>query len=480
MNRKTKIVATIGPSCQDELTIRQLVLAGMDVARLNFSHGTYTDHTRTVTTLREVSEELGQALTILQDLPGPKIRTGQLENHAVEISAGDPLILTSDSIVGSRERVGVSFPGLAQTVQIGGRILLDDGRLELEVTGIQEQEVHTQVILGGTLKENKGVNLPGADLSISGFTEEDEKDLAYGLKLGVDVIALSFICCADDIIRARQSISQIAPEHCGLPLIAKLERPQAIENLEEIIQAADGVMVARGDLGVEMSPQMVPTAQKEIIACANYHGKLVITATQMLDSMVHNRRPTRAEASDVANAIYDGSDAVMLSGETAIGDYPVETVQMMDAIICEAEGNLSRWGHWDGDTQSLPEDDDAVSMARAARELAHDRNVDAIAVFTQSGRTAQLMSKTRPRVIILAFTPDKTTYHRLGILWGVVPHLIPMANTVEEMLSLVEKAMLTATPIHPGQQVVLVAGFPVGAMRLPNFALLHTVGVIGG
>jgi pyruvate kinase len=303
--------------------------------------------------------------------------------------------------------------------------------------------------------------------------------LKYGLELGVDMVAISFVRTAGDVLTVRQAIQRLRPERSGTPIIAKLERPEAIQNLEEIVHVTDGVMVARGDLGVEMSPQEVPIAQKTIIEAANRHAKIVITATQMLDSMIHNPRPTRAEATDVANAILDGTDAVMLSGETAAGKYPLQAVEMMNAIACQAEDSLQKWGHWQGIFEPEHEHDDTFFLTQAARELAHDRNVAAIAVFTKSGRTALMMSKTRPDVPILAFTPDTDTYHRLGVYWGVIPYLVPHANNIEEMLIVVEEAMMTSTPIQPGQQVVLICGYPVDAVRPTNLALLHTVGSSG-
>jgi pyruvate kinase len=336
--------------------------------------------------------------------------------------------------------------------------------------------VETEVLIGGILKSHKGVNLPGASLSIQAFTEKDRSDLIFGLEQGVDAIALSFVRSAQDISRLRQEITCQAPKRINTPIIAKLERPEALENLHEIIHASDGVMVARGDLGVEMSPEVVPTVQKEIIQIANQHAKIVITATQMLESMINNPRPTRAEASDVANAIFDGSDAVMLSGETAVGKYPIKVIEMMDAIICQAEKHIVEWGPGE---VTLSEDiphDDALFITRAAAEIAHDREVSAIAVFTSSGRTARMMSKGRPDVPILAFTPDQSTYQRMPMMWGVTPYLVPRAETVEIMLAHVEAAIISSTPLQPGQEVVLIAGFPIGAMRPANFALLHTIG----
>ena len=317
--------------------------------------------------------------------------------------------------------------------------------------------------------------MPGSRINIPGFTEKDRADLAFGLQQGIDWVAISFVRSAQDVITVRNAIQEMAPDAADTPIIAKLERPEAIDNLEEILEATDGVMVARGDLGVETSAASVPIVQKRIIQEANRIDKVVITATQMLDSMIHNPRPTRAEASDVANAIFDGSDAVMLSGETASGSYPLESVGMMNAIALEAERHFNEWGNKIVPTDRTTTQDDAKSMTRAARELAHDRNVAAIAVFTQTGKTALLMAKARPRVPILAFTPEIRTFYRLGLYWGVLPFFVPYASTVEGMIDHVEAAILSSTQIQPGEQVVVVTGFPVGAKILPNFALLHTI-----
>ena len=476
MNRCTKIVCTIGPASQDKETIRQLLLSGLDVARLNFSHGSHEDHSFVYQRLRSISSELKKPITILQDLQGPKIRTGHLAGDCVQLISGKPFILTTRPITGDENCVSVDYPELPQALEQGDRILLDDGNLELVVISTGGDNVETRVVLGGILKPNKGVNLPGAHLEIPGFTEKDEEDLAFGLHLGIDMVAISFVRSEKDVERVRQAIGRLAPERAKLPIIAKLERPEALENLEAIIHVSDGVMVARGDLGVEMAPEYVPIAQKHIIETANRHSRLVITATQMLDSMIHNPRPTRAEASDVANAILDGTDAVMLSGETAAGKYPVKSVEMMNAIALQAENVLGRWGHWKGSFEHVDSNDDTYFMTLAARELAHDRNVSAIAIFTKSGRTALLMSKTRPGVPILAFTPEVETYHRMNMYWGVTPHLVPHANTIEEMLRDVEEETLSSHPISVGQQIVLICGFPVHKVRQTNLAILHTVG----
>lgn len=480
--RRAKIVATIGPSCSDEGVMRAMFEAGVDVARLNFSHGSHEFHASMIASIRKVSDEIGKPITILQDLQGPKLRVGKLPETGLSLNAGDlatltPLPTEQKSTKGFEEsiRIPVDIPNLARGVTPGNRILLDDGHLELEVVEVIDDAVVTRVVLGGMLFSNKGVNLPGAALGIPAFTEKDSSDLEFGLRQGVDMIAISFVHQAEDIDTVRAAIRAMAPDKANLPVIAKLERPEAIDHLHEIIHAADGVMVARGDLGVETSPESVPIIQKQIIEMANKHARIVITATQMLDSMIHNPRPTRAEASDVANAIFDGSDAVMLSGETASGDYPLESVKMMDAIVREAEANASDWGHYTSNPEEASQDA-AFAITRAANELAKDRQAAAIAIFTQTGKTAIYMSKSRPQIPIMAFTPEINTYRRLGMYWGVIPCLVPYASTVETMITSVDAALLSSTPIQAGEQVIVICGFPVGSLRPPNFALLHTVG----
>ncbi len=478
--RRAKIVATIGPASQSEPVLRALLEAGLDVARLNFSHGTHDDHQAVFSCLRRLSQELGRAITILQDIQGPKIRTGEISGGHVLLEAGQKLTLTTQPVVGDAHLVSVDFLGLPASVKPGSRILVDDGNLELVVESVAPQpgggSVGTRVVLGGELKPHKGVNLPGAHLDLPGLTAKDIDDLAFGMQLGVDALAVSFVRRPQDIALVRQTLAQAAPDK-RLPLIiAKLERPEALDNLEAIIDAADGVMVARGDLGVEMTPQSVPIAQKRIIELANRKARLVITATQMLESMIHQPRPTRAEASDVANAIFDGTDALMLSAETAAGSYPVQAVAMMDAIVCQAEEHSAEWGRWGGVPEPSDCDDDTYYLTQAASQLAHDRNVTALAVFTESGRTACMLSKERPLVPILACTPDQVTFQRMGLYWGVQPLLVPRARQIEEMLSSVENALLSTHMVKPGQQVVLTFGYPLNQARPSNMALLHTVG----
>ncbi|MDK2981874.1 MAG: pyruvate kinase [Chloroflexota bacterium] len=482
MKRRTKIVATLGPSSDSREMLPQMIEAGIDVARLNFSHGTHESHLKQIELIREFSKKFNKPVSILQDLQGPKLRVGTLPEEGVPLQAGEIIKMEldldnreMDFIDGEVKTVFMEIPNILHCLKPGRKILLDDGKLEMEVLEIYDRGFKARIILGGRLYSHKGVNLPGTELDIPGFTEKDQEDLAFGLDHDIDAVAISFVRSADDITCIREFIVKTHPEKSNLTIIAKLELPQAVTNLESILDVADGVMVARGDLGVETSPADVPVIQKEIIQAANKKTKLVITATQMLDSMIENPRPTRAEASDVANAIFDGTDAVMLSGESASGKYPLESVQMMDKIAMEAEEHMYEWGHTYLPTVGKSQDD-SFAIAIAARELAHDREVTCIAVFTQSGRSALLQSKARPQVPILAFTPIEDTYRRLGMNWGVIPHLVPFSNSLEEMIQHVEEALLSSTSLKKGQKVVFISGFPIGAMRSTNLALLHTIG----
>lgn len=483
MDRKAKIVATLGPSSMSEAVISRLIQAGIDVVRLNFSHGTHEDHAARIDLVRRLSEKFRKPITILQDLQGPKLRVGNLPPDGIKLHGNDVVLLSEkeQSKIKSQSAhttfIPMDVPNLSKSLTIGDRILLDDGHMELETIAVGTDYIQATVITGGILTSHKGVNLPGAHLEIPGFTEKDRADLEFGLSHDIDAVAISFVCSANDVNIVRQAIREFAPKKADLPIIAKLERPEAMKNLQEIILAADGVMVARGDLAVETSPASVPIMQKIIIQAANQYQKIVITATQMLESMINDPRPTRAEASDVANAIFDSTDAVMLSGETAMGKYPVEAVSMMDSIIREAELHFTEWGQCLAYPEQ-PTQDDAISITRAARELAHDRNVAAIAVFTQTGKTALLMSKTRPRVPIIAFTPEINTLRRLSMMWGVIPFLVPEATTFENMVSIVDTAMMSNSQLNAGQQVIIISGFPVAAWRQANFALLHTIGEV--
>jgi len=477
MTRKAKIVATIGPACQSESTLEKLVRAGVNVARMNFSHGTHDQHAERIACIRRVTERLGVSVGILQDLQGPKIRVGELA-EPIQLSEGE--VVTLYAVGGTphgngEKKIPVDFRQLFDSVRTSDRLLLDDGRLALEVVSVKDRHtLSAKVIVGGLLSSHKGINLPGIRLRIAGFTEKDEADLAFGISQGVDAVAISFVRTAEDVMKVRYAMERFSKGKRLPLLIAKIEKPEALDNLEAILENVDGVMVARGDLGVELPPERVPVQQKLIIRTANLRAKLVITATQMLESMITNPLPTRAEASDVANAIFDGTDAVMLSAETAAGKYPVESVQMMDRIVREAETHFLEWGS----EQPVGgfEHSDAASMARAAQVLANDKNVTAVACFTTQGQTAWLMSKIRPRVPILAFTPDQATFHRLAFMWGVRPQLVPFSNSLEEMINHVDTALMNSQVVRQGDQVVMVCGFPVGAVRPPNMALLHTVG----
>ena len=478
MSRFAKIVATLGPSSSEESVLREMIKAGMNVARLNFSHGTHADHQEKILLLRKLSHEMGVPVTILQDLQGPKLRVGNLAKDPLPLKSGEQVVLSSTAdptnIPEGIVFIPFDVPKLHEALKAGNHILLDDGQLEFEVLRLEGESIYARVVLGGILRSHKGVNLPGSNLKIPVLTPKDLDDLQFGLDQGVDLVAISFVKTAEDIRMVKNSIRQMA-KHKYLPgIVAKLERPEAVANLDEIMNVTDGVMVARGDLGVEMSPAVVPSAQKKIIKTANQYGKFVITATQMLESMINNPRPTRAEAADVANAIFDGTDAVMLSAESAAGKYPVQSITMMDAIIQESEQHLHEWGHMDT-LVCTDRTNDTYAISQAAKDLSSNSDVTAIVVFTMSGMTAVLMSKTKPDVPIYAFTPEVSTYQWIGICRGVTPLIVPHADTLETMITHVDTAITALTPLKAGQKVVVVTGFPVGNFGKPNLALLYTV-----
>jgi len=476
MERRVKIVATIGPASDSEEVLERLFRTGVNVARLNFSHGTHEQHAARIERIRMLSDKLGISLGILQDLQGPKIRVGKLASP-IQLLQGESIHLYASGGAApkaDRQSVPVDFRELFESVKVGDALLMDDGRLRLEVLAVMGGVLEAKVQVGGLLSSHKGINLPGVKLRIAGFTGKDKADLEFGISKGVDAVAISFVRTVDDVKTVRAAMKKAAGAKRLPLLIAKLEKPEALAHLDGILDNVDGIMVARGDLGVELPPEQVPPIQKRMIQSANARAKLVITATQMLESMIQNPLPTRAEASDVANAVFDGTDAVMLSAETASGEYPVETVAIMDRIVREAEAHFVEWGARRAPVSALGESD-AASMARAANELARDVDVAAVAVFTMQGNSAWLMSKARPAKHILAFTPEAETYPQLAFLWGVVPYRIRYAESLEQMILEVDAALLKSG-IQAGQQVVLVCGFPVGARRPPNMALLHTVG----
>jgi pyruvate kinase len=445
---------------------------GMDVARLNFSHGTHAEHARRIRRLRKVARSLKRTVCILQDLQGPKIRTGQLKNgKAVELETGNLLTITPRRVAGTASLISTDFPGLAREVEPGARVLLSDGRIELEVRAIHGDELECEVRNGGLLAENQGINLPGAAVSIPALTEKDKLDLKFGLAHGVDVVALSFVRSADDLRLAKELMRE-----CGksVPLIAKLEKPQAIERLEEILEVANGVMIARGDLGVELPPEQVPIIQKRVIHRAAVWRRPVITATQMLESMTDNPRPTRAEASDVANAIFDGTDVVMLSGETASGRYPRESVVMMARIIVEAEASMAQMP-----TAPRRRENHRYSVAETICEsIAHaaeDLHMGAIAVFTESGNTARMLSKHRPKAVIYAFSRRPEICNRMNSLWGVHPIHKDKWESAEAMVKTAERELISRGVLRPGDVLGLVAGTRL-TEGATNFMRLHTVG----
>ncbi len=469
--RRAKIVCTLGPSSSSEERIRELLLLGMDVARLNFSHGSHEEHLQRIRTLRKVAAGLHRTVCVLQDLQGPKIRTGPLRDHApVKLVPGARVIITNKEIEGTAERLGTTFKTLAREAEVGSRILLSDGRLSLRVLEVKGDDVLCEVVDGGVLGEHQGINLPGAALSVPSLTSKDKKDLAFGLSVGVDAVAISFVRSAADI-RAVKKI--IAGAGLDTPVIAKLEKPQAIENLEEILQIADGVMVARGDLGVEVAPEKVPIIQKRIIRRALHWRKPVITATQMLESMIQNPRPTRAEASDVANAIYDGTDAVMLSGETASGQYPREAVSMMARIIVEAEADIRRVS--DPRRRQIQQLTIPEAICESVAHVAEELKMRGIAVFTTSGHTAGLISKYRPRAEVYAFSHVPEVCNRLNLYWGVRPVPIKAMHSVEAMVKTAEAELQRAEVASVDDIVAIVAGTRTVTAGSTNFIRLHRI-----
>lgn len=470
--RRAKILATLGPASDSEAVIRALLAAGANAFRLNFSHGTKEEHRRRLEAVRRIAAEMDMPAAIVQDLPGPKLRTGRFPGGAVTLNAGDDIWLTPGAGEGTAARIPVSYPHLAEDIPPGSRILMDDGKIELQALGAEGGELRCRVINGGALGDRKGVNFPDVGLRLPAMTEEDRANLAFGLSIGVDYVALSFVRRAGDVQEARRLIAERGR---NTPLIAKIEKPQALGELPAILEASDGVMVARGDLGVEMPPERVPILQKQIIEQANACGKLVIVATQMLESMMHEPRPTRAEASDVANAVIDGTDVVMLSGETAVGEYPVETVRMMARIVEEAERSGR---HGVGRPAAGPDQAPtyAHAISHAAREIAHDMELKAIVAFSQSGFTARLIAKDRPRVPILAVSPDEYVCRQMALLWGVTPVLGPLAADTDGLIRLVEQELVGRGHLAAGDLVVVIGGMPVAARGKTNFLKIHQIG----
>jgi pyruvate kinase len=474
--RKAKIVCTIGPASQDTAILDRLLAAGMDVARLNFSHGTHESHARTIKTLREVAGRRHAAVALLQDLQGPRIRVGALGPDGVPLAPGQPVHLTGASSTAQPGRssavtIPVTYPHLTKDVAAGARILIDDGLIELRAEAVTGQTVECTVVAGGTVTSHKGINLPGTKISAATLTDKDREDLRFGIAQGVDYVALSFVRSAQDILLLKHLILEFGGD---VPVIAKIERPEAVECLDSLLDQADGVMVARGDLGVEMGAEAVPVLQKRIIAEANRRRRLVITATQMLESMTEHPTPTRAEASDVANAVFDGTDAVMLSAETASGRYPVEAVTVMDRIVRAAEAGKPR--DIIRRSEALPGQvpiPEAMCVAAASAALA--TGAQAIVVFSESGTTARLLSKLRPPASIIAFTPYDRIRQRMALYWGLLPHIMGRVDQTDARVAEVERRLTEAGLAGSGQRVVILSGTIAGQRGGTNLMKLHEI-----
>ncbi|MFE4176642.1 pyruvate kinase [Streptomyces sp. NPDC056909] len=470
--RRAKIVCTLGPATDSYDQIKALVEAGMDVARLNLSHGIYADHEERYHRVRKAAEETGRSVGILADLQGPKIRLGRFREGPVLLERGDEFTITVEPVEGDRRLCATTYEGLAADVTTGERILVDDGKVTLEVTSVDGPRVHTLVVEGGMVSDHKGLNLPGVAVSVPALSEKDIDDLRWAVRTGADVIALSFVRTGADINDVHRVMDE---EGRRLPVIAKIEKPQAVENIDGIVAAFDGIMVARGDLGVEMPLEQVPIVQKRAIKLAKRNAKPVIVATQMLDSMIENSRPTRAEASDVANAVIDGSDAVMLSGETSVGKYPVETVRTMGRIVEAAEEDILAKG-LPAITESSKPRTQGGAVARAAAEIGDFLGAKFLVAFTQSGDTVRRLSRYRSPIPLLAFTPDPATRARLNLTWGVEAFLGPQVDSTDAMVAQVDEELLRIGRCAKGDTVVITAGSPPGITGSTNLVRVHHIG----
>ncbi|GBE05875.1 MAG TPA: pyruvate kinase [Nitrospirae bacterium] len=468
--RKVKIICTIGPATNKREVIHKMVKSGMDVARLNFSHGTHSEHKRAVEYIRQASQKYNTPVAILQDLRGLKIRVGSLKNGAVMLKKNSTVVLTTKNIEGDNKQIPIAYSRLNKDVKAGDRILMDDGLLQLKVTARKKTGLVARVIEGGVLKEKKGVNLPGAKISGAVFTRKDMKDLEFGLKLGIDYVAMSFVSSKDDIIQVKKWLKKFRAD---VPVIAKIERPQALKNIDEIVEVSDGLMIARGDLGVEVSPEKVPLIQKHLIAKCNRAMKPVITATQMLESMTEHMRPTRAEAADVANAVIDGTDALMLSAETSVGKYPVEVLKMMDRIVRFTETHEPESSHY----HNVVSTTFAQAIAESACFSAMDIKAKAIVCFSRTGFTALLVSKFRPQVPIVGFTVKTEVRRRMNLYWGISPQIMKFPHGTDEMISGTEKALLQKRIVKKGDSIVIIATSPFTLGAKTNIMKLHKVGL---
>ncbi|MFF7329299.1 pyruvate kinase [Streptomyces sp. NPDC008150] len=471
--RRAKIVCTLGPATDSYDQIKALVDAGMDVARFNLSHGSYAEHEERYHRVRKAAEETGRSIGILADLQGPKIRLGSFREGPVLLERGDSFTITvEDGTDGDRHTCGTTYKGLAADVTPGERVLVDDGKVCLEVTSVDGPRVHTTVVEGGMVSDHKGLNLPGVAVSVPALSDKDEADLRWALRTGFDVVALSFVRSGRDIDEVHRIMDE---EHTRLPVIAKIEKPQAVDNLDDIVAAFDGIMVARGDLGVEMPLEQVPIVQKRAVKLARRNAKPVIVATQMLDSMIDNSRPTRAEASDVANAVIDGTDAVMLSGETSVGKYPVETVRTMSRIVEAAEEDILALGLPPLSDHNKPRTQGGA-VARAAAEIGDFLDAKYLVAFTQSGDTVRRLSRYRSPIPLVAFTPDPATRSQLNLTWGVETLLGPHVDSTDAMVDQVDELMLEHGLCRKGDVVVITAGSPPGVAGSTNLVRVHHVG----
>ncbi|MFC1476987.1 pyruvate kinase [candidate division KSB1 bacterium] len=471
--RRAKIVCTLGPSSDTYEKIRELAEAGLDVARLNFSHGSHVYHKKTYEQIRKVSADIHKPIAVLQDLQGPKIRVQQFQNGEILLQPDDKFILTTREVTGTKDIVSVSYKSFCNDVTPGEPVLLDDGNIKLVVEEIKGEDVHCRVVYGGPLKDHKGLNLPGAVLSVPALTDKDMDDLRFGLELGVDYVALSFVQKPEDIRFIKEKIHAAGK---NTPVVAKIEKPQAVADIESIIELTDAIMIARGDLGVEMDTEEVPPIQKKIIKLCNEKGVPVITATQMLESMIHSSRPTRAEAADVANAILDGSDAVMLSGETAAGAYPVESVETMSRIMALIEEDSNDRYALLRRKQNV-EYPTSVAIGYSACHSAQMVNASAIICLTQSGSTANMIARFRPETPIIAVTPNESACFRLPLIWGVsvikIDHEFP--DNMNEALDAIFDMLRTRHYIKPGDRVVVTAGIPFAKMRSTNMLRIEEI-----
>ncbi len=472
--RRAKIVCTMGPAVEADGKVEQLIAAGMNMARLNLSHGSYAEHQSRLDAVRSAAKKAGVPVAILVDLQGPKIRLARFANGPHDLSRGDVFTITTDDIEGTKDRVGTTYKGLPGDCKAGDRILIDDGKVTVEVTSVTKTDVITKVIEPGAVSNNKGINLPGVAVSVSALSEKDIEDLRWGLKAGADFIALSFVRSADDITDVHRIMDE---EGIRVPVIAKIEKPQAVDNLAGIVAAFDGIMVARGDLGVELPIEDVPLVQKHCIELARDAAKPVIVATQMLDSMITNSRPTRAEATDCANAVLDGADALMLSGETSVGEFAIEAVETMARIIQKTEeGGLDRIRPIINSPRTK-----GGAITKAATEVGAIVGAKYLVAFTQSGDSARRMSRLRSAIPILALTPEVGTYNRLALTWGVEPVISEMVKHTDDMVKQVDALLIESGRVKKGENVMIVAGSPPGIPGSTNAMRVHIVGdAVGG